>query len=182
VAVAVAWRRVLATLSSASWRPLPPLERLLLAARPHPADIYLFLAFYPKKLTPPLLLFLFCAGCRHGGWLPHHRDQLRGRPHHPLRRRLRQERRPPRRPGELRPPPKIKREGLFFCFFDRPTSPPFSPSLSAPPPSLHFKGGLLKYWERVHEDTRPWHRVRPLPGRSRGRRPPPVVHTALRKS
>mmetsp|Transcript_6690 Transcript_6690/g.27254 ORF Transcript_6690/g.27254 Transcript_6690/m.27254 type:complete len:246 (-) Transcript_6690:1747-2484(-) len=37
-------------------------------------------------------------GRRHGGWLSHHRDQLRGWPHHPLRRRLRQERRPPRRP------------------------------------------------------------------------------------
>ena len=39
------------------------------------------------------------AGRRHGGWFPHHRDQRRGRPHHPLRRRLLQERRPPRRPG-----------------------------------------------------------------------------------
>ena len=42
------------------------------------------------------------AGRRHGGWFSHHRDQRRGRPHHPLRRRLRQERRPPRRPGTLK--------------------------------------------------------------------------------
>jgi len=46
------------------------------------------------------------AGRRHGGWFSHHRDQRRGRPHHPLRRRLHQERRPPRRPGT---PPTCRR-------------------------------------------------------------------------
>ena len=85
--------------------PFYPLGLLL----PPTADIPRILTSAAPIRPPPRRV----PGRRHGGWLPHHRHELRGRSHHPLRRRLRQERRPTRRPGAPPPAQSPRRDALY---------------------------------------------------------------------